>query len=212
MASAWIAWSVYRESDFCFPELFIWKVYRFLKRKVWATKDNLEVIWSSLNGQEGVADFAFQVHSSSSVHYNPLWSPSAAVHRICLSSCLLLVTSCWLQSGARVNACDSSSAARPLLASSFSGCTASVVLSVCCCDSLISTDSDSSLPSSLLPVSVSALWAPLSRHGCLRMVRRCLLRRDWLQCRVRLRCHWFRECWASTLSWRAAIRGRKLLM
>lgn len=148
--------------------------------------------------------FATRVHSSSSLYYNPLWSSSPTVHRVCLSSCLLLIVSCSLQSDAGVVVCDSSSASRPPLVSSFNDCRASVVLSVCCCDSttLIQTDSfslSSLLPvsvsglcgtlSSLLPVSIPESCEPLSRHGCLRMVRLCLLRRDWLQCRVRLRCH-----------------------
>ncbi len=142
--------------------------------------------------------------------YNSLCSSSLAVYWV--SSCLFLISSCWLKSDAGVDVCDSSSAPGPLLVSSFSGCRASAVFSVCCCDSSASTESDSFSLSSLLSAAVSELCPLLSRHACLRMVRLCLLRRDWSQCRVRLRCHWLIECWASTLSWRAAKRGWKLLM
>lgn len=133
--------------------------------------------------------------------------------------CFLLFTCCWsvwFSSGSLIHP--------QLLVSSFNGCRASAMLSVCCCTLSKLTESDSfplssSLPvsvqdtcvlsSSPLPLLVSVAWVPLC---CLRIVRLCLLRRDWLQCRVRLRCHWSREFWASTLSWRAASRGWKLLM
>lgn len=142
--------------------------------------------------------------------------------------CLFLHSiSCWLQSKSVIKDCDSSSGSCSQLVPSSKGCRASVVVSVCGCVSSIQPGSvffplSSLLPvsdseicvsfSSLLPVSDSDICTPLLRHDCLRMVFRCLLRRDWLQYRVRLRCHRLRECWASTLSWRAASRGWKLLM
>lgn len=137
--------------------------------------------------------------------------------KYCLS--LLLFTCCWpvwFSSGSLIHP--------QLHVSSFNGCRASAMLSVCCCILSKLTESDSFLlssslsvsvqdtcvlPSSPLPLLVSVAWVPLC---CLRIVRLCLLRRDWLQCRVRLRCHWSREFWASTLSWRAASRGWKLVM
>lgn len=108
-----------------------------------------------------------------------------------------------------------------LFISSFNGCRASPPPSACRCASSKPAESASSPLSSLraagVPVSstlplLAAAVAGAAPRCCLRMVRRFLLRRDWLQCRVRLRCHWSREFWASTLSCRAASRGWKLLM
>lgn len=102
-----------------------------------------------------------------------------------------------------------------LFISSFNGCGASPARSACRRASSKPAESVSSPLSSLLPLSLCAasvafsstlpLLAAVAAVGaaprcCLRMVRRFLLRRDWLQCRVRLRCHWSREFWASTLS------------
>ena len=111
-------------------------------------------------------------------HYSPLWSSSATILRQSVV-CICSLRSC-----------------SPSVSSGDTG-RISVVLSVC--SSVSSTLSETfSLPlSSLLAVSVLGLC---TRHGCLRIVRRCLLRRDWLQCRVRLRCHWLIDFWASTLS------------
>lgn len=141
--------------------------------------------------------------SSSYVIYNPLWFSSAGT--ACLSSCWLLIMSCSWQANAVEGACESCLTHCPFSFSSLSGCRP-------CCGGVTSVESVSFPCSSLPSVFVSKFCEPLSRQTCLRMVRRFLLRRDWSQCRVRLRCHWLRECWASTLSCRAGRRGRKLLM
>lgn len=167
---------------------FIYLFARISKGEKWLWP--VRTFWGSLT-------FSWRCAS----HYNALWSSSFPSPEVWLSSCLLVFSSSW-ESEVGLVGCDWSLAPCSLPVSSLSVCRASVLLSSCSCDPSILTDAFSFLPSSLLP----------SRQTCLRIVRLCLLRRDWLQCSVRLRCHWLRDCWASTLSWRAASRGRKLLM